>query len=113
MITDIEFQAAFSKTSGYIPAIERDVIEAAAADSKAVKNYTDWLSGTDPIARAISVALEQSDAYFVSPAFNGSSKARDQVGELLKTCFTTQTADIEAMIKQKFEEAIAECIADA
>ena len=113
LTTNLEFQASFSKTSGYIPAIERSVFEAAAADSKAIKTYTDWLNGTDPIARAISTALEQADAYFVSPAFNGSSKARDQVGELMKTCFTTQAEDIDAMIKQKFEEAIAECIADA
>ena len=113
LTTNLEFQAAFSKTSGYIPAIERSVFEAAAADSKTIKNYTDWLAGTDPIARAISTALEQANAYFVPPAFNGSSKARDLVGELMKTCFTTQATDIDSMIKRKFEEAIAECVADS
>ena len=107
LTTDAEFQASFSRTSGYIPVIERSVIE------EAIPFYKNWLASDDEIATAISVALEQADAYFVSPAFNGSSKARDQVGELMKTCFTTQAADIDAMIKQKFEEAIAECIADA
>ena len=117
LTTNLEFQASFSKTSGYIPAIERSVFEANmvvdGVENKPIKNYVEWLNGNDAIARAISTALEQADAYFVSPAFNGSSKARDQVGELMKTCFTTQTADIDAMIKQKFEEAIAECVADA
>ena len=117
LTTNLEFQASFSKTSGYIPAIERSVFEANmvvdGVENKPIKNYVEWLNGNDAIARAISTALDQADAYFVSPAFNGSSKARDQVGELMKTCFTTQAADIDAMIKQKFEEAIAECVADA
>ena len=107
LTTDAEFQASFSKVSGYIPVIERDVLVQTASW------YGEWLASGDPIATAIDVALSQKDAYFVSPAFNGSSKARDQVGELMKTCFTTQATDIDAMIKQKFEEAIAECIADA
>ena len=107
LATNCEFQAAFSQASGYIPVIERKVIV------EAVPSYGAWLNSDSIIAYAISVALDQADAYFTPPAFNGSSKARDQVGELMKTCFTTQAADIDAMIKQKFEEAIAECIADA
>ena len=107
LTTNFKFQAAFSMTSGYIPVIERDVLV------EAVPAYGTWLESGAAIPTSVAVALQQANAYFVSPAFNGSSKARDQVGELLKTCFTTQTDDIDAMIKQKFEEAIAECIADA
>ena len=107
LTTNFKFQAAFSMTSGYIPVIEREVLV------EAVPAYGTWLESGAAIPTSVAVALQQADAYFVSPAFNGSSKARDQVGELLKTCFTTQTDDIDAMIKQKFEEAIAECIADA
>ena len=79
----------------------------------AVPYYGEWLTKGSPIASAISVALDQSDAYFVSPAFNGSSKARDSVGKLLQYCFTTQAADIDAMIAQAFKDAVAECVADA
>ena len=107
LTTNPEFQASFSITSGYIPVIERDVLV------EAVPFYGEWLNAGSPIASAISVALDQSDAYFVSPAFNGSSKARDTVGKLMQYCFTTQADDIDAMITQAFKDAVAECVADA
>ena len=107
LTTNPEFQASFSITSGYIPVIERDVLV------EAVPFYGEWLNAGSPIASAISVALDQSDAYFVSPAFNGSSKARDSVGRLMQYCFTTQAGDIDAMIAQAFKDAVAECVADA
>ena len=82
-----------------------------------IEAYANWLNnanGTNNLpALVIKTALENSDYYFVSPAFNGSSKARDQVGELLKYCFTTQTDDIEKMISDAFKKAIDECLADA
>ena len=113
--TDPEFQASFSMVSGYIPVIERDILV------EAVPYYGEWLAGTAEnlskkdiaIATSIAVGLDQADAYFVSPAFNGSSKARDQVGALLQYCFTTAADDVDAMILEAFKKAIAECIADA
>ena len=107
LTTNPEFQASFSITSGYIPVIERDVLV------EAVPYYGEWLTKGSPIASAISIAFDQSDAYFASPAFNGSSKARDTVGKLMQYCFTTQAADIDAMIAQAFKDAVAECVADA
>ena len=119
LATNAEFQAAFSMTSGYIPVIERSVLV------EKIPAYGTWLdTGVQPgavkadekskvIANTIKVALEQADAYYVSPAFNGSSKARDQVGELMKFCFTTPTDDVDALISKAFKEAIAECVADA
>ena len=113
--TDPEFQASFSMVSGYIPVIERDILV------EAVPYYGEWLAGTAEnlsdkditIAKTIAAALDQADAYFVSPAFNGSSKARDQVGALMQYCFTTPATDVDAMILEAFKKAIAECIADA
>ena len=56
------------------------------------------------------VCLEQEKAYYTSPAFNGSSTARDQVGALLAKCLTTDAAgDVDKMIKKAFEDAIEEC----
>ena len=60
-------------------------------------------------AYAVKVALDQANAYYSSPAFNGSSVARDQVGLLIQKCFTAETSDVDTMIKKAFAEAVAEC----
>jgi hypothetical protein len=52
--------------------------------------------------------LSQTDAYFVSPAFVGSSTARDEVGALLQKCLSL-TGDVKSQIKQAFEDAVDEC----
>ena len=107
LTTDAEFQASFSIASGYIPVIERETLV------EAVPYYGEWLESGKVIPNTISVALDQAGAYFVSPAFNGSSKARDQVGILMQYCFTTAADNVDDMILEAFKKAIAECIADA
>ena len=113
LTTNAKFQAAFSMVSGYIPVIEKDVL------IKELPAYGTWLEGntTDTkaktIATTIKVALDQVDSYYTSPAFNGSSKARDQVAELMKYCFVTPADDVDALIAQAFKDAVAECVADA
>ena len=107
LTTDAEFQASFSMASGYIPVIEREVLV------KALPSYGEWLESGKAIPSAIKVALSEKDAYFVSPAFNGSSKARSEVAKLMQTCLTTQADDIDAMILQAFKDAVKECEADA
>ena len=107
LTTDIEFQASFSEASGYVP-----VIKSVNEDA----DYQEFLaesSGykTGIAAYSAKVCLEQEKAYYVSPAFNGSSKARDEVGLLMQACFSAyeKATDKMAMIKQKFDEAIEEC----
>ena len=107
LTTDAEFQASFSKASGYIPVIEKEIL------IQEMPFYGEWLNSGAPIATAINEALGAKDSYFVSPAFNGSSKARDEVGKLMQTCLTTQADDIDAMILQAFKDAVKECEADA
>ena len=58
---------------------------------------------------ATKVCLEQANAYYTSPAFNGSSTARDEVGKLMQICLTSTEADVDAMIKKAFKDAVAEC----
>lgn len=57
--------------------------------------------------------MEQADAYYVSPAFNGSSAARDAVGNLIQAAFvntaTADPADVDSIIDRVFEDAIKEC----
>ena len=104
LTTDPEFQAVFSMTSGYMPVIKSvDTIPA-------YKNFLDKADGGDHIqALAVKVGREMSNAYFVSPAFNGSSIARDKVGVLMQYCFTAQATDVDAMLDKAFKDAVIEC----
>ena len=104
LTTNPEFQAAFSMTSGYMPVIQ------SVDQVPAYKNFLDNADGGDHIqALAVKVGREMSNAYFVSPAFNGSSVARDKVGVLMQFCFTNTATDVDAMIDKAFKDAIIEC----
>ena len=107
LTTDLEFQASFSEASGYVPVIKN-------VNDDAI--YQEFLEGANGFKTGIAaysakVCLEQADAYYVSPAFNGSSTARDEVGLLMQTCFSNyeKASDKLAMIKEKFDAAIEEC----
>ena len=75
--------------------------------------YADFLAQADGgdyvAALSAKVCLEQADAYYTSPAFVGSSTARDQVAALLSKCLTLTGDDVDAQIEAAFEEAIEEC----
>ena len=104
LTTNPEFQAAFSMTSGYMPVIQ------SVDQVPAYKNFLDNADGGDHIqALAVKVGREMSNAYFVSPAFNGSSVARDKVGALMQYCFTQPATDVDAMIDKAFADAVTEC----
>lgn len=89
LTTSIDFQAEFSMQSGYAPVIE------SVYDNDIYLEFLDCQNGYDFItARANMVALEQEDWYYTSPAFVGSSQARDAVGSLLDSVLQgTQTVD--------------------
>ncbi len=98
-------QASFSFNSGYAPVLEY-------LDEK-VPAYRDFLEQGDGYqnlkATVIKQCLAQADAMFVSPAFFGSSGARDQVGILMKNCFMDQPASgqsVADMIKGHFAATI-------
>ncbi len=104
LTTDINFQAAVSMNNGYAPVI-KSVLEN--------EDYLAWLdtAGTSNLqAYGVKAALDQADSYYASPAFIGSSTARDQVGLLLTKCLAEKDAtDIKAFIKKAFEDAVSEC----
>ena len=106
LTTSVEFQADFSMASGYVP-----VIKSVANDPEYAKFLAKANGGDYIAALSAKVCLEQADAYYVSPAFNGSSDARDQVGILLQACLLVKAdvADPEAEIKKLFEAAVREC----
>ena len=103
LTTNVEFQARMSMNNGYAPVIK------SVAENEV---YAGFLASyqTSIQAYAVKVALEQEAAYYSSPAFNGSSIAREQVGLLIQKCFTADAkGDVDAMIKKAFEECIDQC----
>ena len=104
LTTTVDFQAEFGMTSGYVPVLENVTDNAVYAEELANANGYESL----PLL-ATKVCLEQMDAYYTSPAFNGSSAARDEVGKLIQTCLTTTESDVAAAIKKAFADAVAEC----
>ena len=55
------------------------------------------------------VTIEQKDMYFTSPAFVGSSQARDQVGDLLEGVLSYSGSDLDKYIDDRFDSAVAAC----
>ncbi|MDE6666816.1 MAG: extracellular solute-binding protein [Clostridia bacterium] len=105
LATDVNFQAAFSMGSGYVPVLKesemrKSTIYATHLDSANENNVTK----ANITALAAKVCMQQEAAYYTSPAFVGSSTARAQVGNLLLAAVTgTKTID------EAFKYAIAEC----
>lgn len=103
LTTSVEFQAEFSMTSGYVPVLQ------SVSENPIYKEFMTNANGGDNVAAlAIKVGLDQADAYYVSPAFNGSSVARSQVQSLLAACLST-TGDDDKVIDNAFKNAIEEC----
>ena len=103
LTTNVSFQAEFSMASGYVPVIK------SVGDHPAYADFIKNADGGNYIsALSAKVCLAQSDAYYTSPAFNGSSEARSQVGTLMTKCLVL-TDDIDAKIAEAFEFAIDEC----
>ena len=105
LTTNVEFQAEFSMASGYVPVLK------SVASHPVYSQFIAGADGGDSIAAlSAKVCLEQESYYYTSPAFNGSSTARDQVGTLLSKCLTANDGgDVDKMIKKAFEEAVEEC----
>ena len=104
LTTNVDFQAEFSMASGYVPVIK------SVTDNEVYANFLAQADGGNYVAAlSAQVCLSQSDAYYTSPAFVGSSTARDQVAALLTKCLTMSGDDLDAQIETAFEEAIDEC----
>ena len=105
LTTNMAFQTEFSSTSGYMPVLK------SAQDNEA---YAGWLGKANGYefltALVVKVGLEEADTYFTSPAFNGSTVAREQVGALLAKCMSEQTSDVDSLINGAFEDAYDECV---
>ena len=86
-LLDVKFQAKFAKASGYNP-MRSDVYEDA--------DYAMFLDGKDPetgdkltgkqlvVSKAAKAATQLTDRFFTSPAFIGSSVARNQMTSVVQ-----------------------------
>ena len=102
LTTNVEFQAEFSMASGYVPVLQSVSENPVYADFLASADGGNYIS-----ALSAKVCLEQADAYYTSAAFNGSSEARDQVGNIITKALPA--TDIDAVIDDIFQDAIDEC----
>ena len=90
--------------SGYVPVLK------SVGENEVYANFIAKADGGDYIAAlSAKVCLEQESAYYTSPAFNGSSTARSQVGALLSKCLAADATDVDAMIAEAFQDAVDEC----
>ncbi len=105
LTTNVDFQAEFSMASGYVPVIKSVGKNPVYADFLSKADGGDYIS-----ALSAQVCLDQEAAYYTSPAFNGSSTARSQVGALLAQCLAADDGgNTDAMIDKAFQNAIDEC----
>ncbi len=105
LTTNVQFQSEFSMESGYVPVLK------SVAEDPVYKEFIDGADGGDSIAAlSAKICLQQEKAYYTSPAFNGSSSARDQVGLLMTAAFSNpDNGDVDALMDYLFELAVKEC----
>ncbi len=104
LTTSIEFQAEFSMESGYVPVIK------SVGQNEQYAAFLSKANGGDYIAAlAAQLCLDQEKYYFTSPAFNGSSVARDEVGNLMCKVFGLPKEGIDEAIDKAFRDAVSEC----
>ena len=111
LTTNLGLQANFSATSGYAPVIKNlDQKSEAYAAELALANGSDKLQTT-----CVKQCLAQEGYMYVSPAFLGSSGARDQVGILIQNCFVNSPAEgqtEEDFVKGEFKKILDKLIYD-
>ena len=105
LTTDLDLQAEFSATSGYAPVIKNlDTKNSTYAEVLATADANENLQAT-----CVKQCLKQENAMFVSPAFVGSSGARDEVGILIQNCFVNAPANGQSaadFIKAQFKASV-------
>ena len=104
LTTNLDFQAEFAMTAGYIPVLENITENAAYAEKLAAANGCENLS-----LLVAKVALKQTNNYFTPPAFLGSDVVREEVGKLIQYCLTDVRCSTADGIQHAFEQAIKEC----
>ena len=116
LTTSPKFQGAFSMASGYVPVI-KSVVDYAVEDIDGemiypYKDFLDKADGGDNIAAlSAKICMEQEEAYYTSPAFVGSSEARDQANAIINAglCIAKDVQDVRAEMEKIFKKSLDEC----
>jgi multiple sugar transport system substrate-binding protein len=113
LTTSTAFQAAFGAASGYVPVLK------SVSQNATYKALLDKADGYDNVAYlSAKVCMQQENYYYTSPAFNGSSKARDEVGTLISSILPhaltgatdeEKKAELISFVNGKFKDALYEC----
>ena len=104
LTTNVEFQAEFSITTGYLPVLKSVAQNEVYAAHLAQADGGDYVTGL-----SAKVCMDQADCYYTSPAFVGSSDARDAVGLLLQSALVDPNSDTKAVLDKVFNEALVSC----
>ena len=109
LVTNVNLQAAFADASGYVP-----VLKSVTAVPNFAAKLADANGGNNIAYLSMKVCLEQESYYYTSPAFNGSSTARDQVGYLMQAAMSgykdaVATGNVAGLIDKAFKDALNEC----
>lgn len=102
MTTNPYYQTEVAMNNGYMPVLKSSVMNG-------ISTYSDWIKladgGTYLTAQAVKVGMEHEQDYFVSPAFYGSSAARDEVGKIMPQVFGGTKS-----VEDAFSDALANLI---
>lgn len=105
LTTNLDLQAEFSSASGYAPVVKNlDTKHDIYAEDLAQADGNEFLQFS-----CVKQCLAQENAMFVSPAFVGSSGARDEVGILIQNCFVNAPANGQSVadfIKAQFKASV-------
>ena len=104
LTTSIGYQVESSLANGYTPVIKTALQNDYFAEQlEAAKVST---LNADLQAKTIAQALDQTDWYYTSPAFDGSSTAREYVGLIMQACLNSSATDqaLDSFIKSEFDK---------
>ncbi len=98
--TNPYYQTEVAQNNGYMPVLKREFMETIPA-------YVDFIAEAedkDIRAMAVREGMLNQDNYFVSPAFYGSSVAREQVGLLMQAALSG-----DKTVDKAFSDALTTC----
>ena len=107
LTTCVEYQALVSMNNGYTPVIKS--VQQHPVYAEFLAKSEGEINPQQVKSSVVKMTFAQMSAYYVPPAFVGSSAAREKVGSLLQTCLVTPLGSYASsadLIKAQFDAAI-------